>query len=121
MAEPNKIRVHLFFLLLAFSIALGSTAHAGNGQSPGATTASNARTIDVSRIHGRIQIVTAFADYKVQVVQAFPDLRVQTVTAFPDSAGKWQRVESFPDYKIQLVDAFPDFKIQYVDSFPGVP
>jgi hypothetical protein len=75
--------------------------------------------VDVSRIHGRIQFVTSFPDYKVQVVSSFPDLKVQMVTSFPDKPGQWQKVDSFPDYKVQIVDSFPDFTIQYVDSFPG--
>lgn len=74
---------------------------------------------DLSRIHGRIQYVTSFPDYKVQVVKSFEDLRIQVVKSFPDSIGKWQIVDSSPDFKIQLVDSFPDFKIRYVDSFPG--
>ncbi|HRQ89916.1 MAG TPA: hypothetical protein PLA50_14050 [Bacteroidia bacterium] len=75
---------------------------------------------ELGRIHGKIQFVTTFPDYRVQVVTAFPDLKVQKVTAFPVSAGKWQIVDSFPDFKIQIVDSFPDFTIQYVGSFPGV-
>ena len=75
--------------------------------------------VNVAKIHGRIQYVTSFPDYKVQVVQSFPDLKVQLVESFPDQPGKWQIVDSFPDYKIQLVDAFPDFKVQFVESFPG--
>ncbi len=74
---------------------------------------------DVSKIHGRIQFVSSFPDYKVQVVNSFADLRVQIVESFPDKPGRWQIVESFPDYKIQLVNAFPDFTVEYVKSFPG--
>ncbi|HKP02472.1 MAG TPA: hypothetical protein VJU77_03835 [Chthoniobacterales bacterium] len=72
-----------------------------------------------SKVHGRIQYVTSFPDYKVQAVTSFPDLRVQIVTSFPDKPGMWQIVDSFPDYKIQMVNSFPDFTIQYVESFPG--
>lgn len=75
---------------------------------------------DLAKIHGKIQFVTSFPDYKVQVVDSFADLHVQKVTSFPDKPGKWQIVESFPDYKIQIVSSFPDFKIKYVTSFPGV-
>ena len=75
---------------------------------------------DLSKIHGKIQFVTSFPDYKVQVVTSFPDLKVEKVNSFPDGPGKWQIVDSFPDYKIQIVDSFPDFKIEYVTSFPGV-
>lgn len=74
---------------------------------------------NVGKIHGRIQFVNSFPDYKVQVVSSFPDLKIQVVDSFPDGPGKWQIVDSFPDYKIQVVNSFPDFTIQYVDSFPG--
>jgi hypothetical protein len=77
------------------------------------------REIDFSKIHGRVQFVENFADYKVKAVEGSPDLKVQIVEDFPDTPGKWQVVNSFPNYKIQLVDAFPDFTIQYVNSFPG--
>ncbi len=73
----------------------------------------------LAAIHGRVQWVKAFPDYKVKVVDAFPDLKVQIVTTFPDASGKWQIVDAFPDYKIQRVDAFPDFTIKFVDAFPG--
>ena len=69
--------------------------------------ASN-KKVDVSKIHGRIQYVNSFPDYKVQAV-----------TSFPDKPGQWQIVDSFPDYKIQMVNSFPDFTIQFVTSFPG--
>jgi hypothetical protein len=75
--------------------------------------------VDVSKIHGRIQFVQSFPDYKVQAVTSFADLHVQIVTSFPDKPGQWQIVDSFPDYKIEMVNSFPDFTIQYVTSFPG--
>ena len=79
------------------------------GDEPSSTPiASTAAAVDVSKIYGKIQIVTSFPDYEVQVVNSFPD-----------KPGKWQMVNSFPDFKIQLVDSFPDFKIKYVSSFPG--
>ena len=77
------------------------------------------KKVNVSKIHGRIQYVNSFPDYKVQAVTSFPDLRVEIVESFPDKPGQWQIVDSFPDYKIQMVDSFPDFTIQYVKSFPG--
>ena len=77
------------------------------------------KKVNVSKIHGRIQYVNSFPDYKVQAVTSFPDLRVQIVTSFPDKPGQWQIVESFPDYKIEMVNSFPDFTIEYVTSFPG--
>ena len=73
------------------------------------------------RLWGKVQVVTAFPDFKVQKVTAFPDLKVQEVNAFPDTCGKWQFVTAFPDFKIQYVTAFPDFKVQFVNAFPGVP
>jgi hypothetical protein len=75
--------------------------------------------VDVSKIHGRIQYVSSFPDYKVQAVTSFPDLRVQIVKSFPDKPGRWEIVDSFPDYKIQMVQSFPDFTIEFVESFPG--
>lgn len=77
------------------------------------------KKVNVSKVHGKIQYVNSFGDYKVQAVTSFPDLRVQIVTSFPSSPGQWQIVDSFPDYKIQMVESFPDFTIQFVSSFPG--
>jgi hypothetical protein len=91
----------IFLVLLALSVRAGD------------------KKVDVSKIHGRIQFVNSFPDYKVQAVTSFADLHVQIVTSFPDKPGQWQIVESFPDYKIEMVNSFPDFTIQYVKSFPG--
>jgi hypothetical protein len=77
------------------------------------------KKVNVSKIHGRIQFVDSFGDYKVKAVTSFPDLRVEIVTSHPSAPGQWQIVDSFPDYKIQMVDSFPDFTIQFVKSFPG--
>jgi hypothetical protein len=77
------------------------------------------KKVDVSKIHGRIQFVKSFGDYKVKAVTSFPDLRVEIVESHPSAAGQWQIVTSFPDYKIQMVDSFPDFTIQFVKSFHG--
>jgi hypothetical protein len=77
------------------------------------------KKVDVSRIHGRIQYVKSFPDYKVQAVTSFPDLKVQVVESFPTSPGQWQIVDSFLDYKIEMVESFPDFTVQFVTSFPG--
>jgi hypothetical protein len=77
------------------------------------------KKVDVSRIHGRIQYVKSFPDYKVQAVKSFPELKVQIVESFPISPGQWQIVDSFPDYKIEMVDSFPDFTVEFVTSFPG--
>src|SRR6188768_3960802 len=40
------------------------------------------KKVDVSKVHGRIQYVKSFPDYKVQAVTSFPDLRVQVVESF---------------------------------------
>jgi hypothetical protein len=96
-----------FFAAAVLLIALALVVRAGN------------KKLDVSKIHGRIQYVNSFPDYKVQAVTSFPDLRVQIVTSFPDKPGQWQIVDSFPDYKIEMVNSFPDFTIEYVTSFPG--
>ncbi|HRJ72711.1 MAG TPA: hypothetical protein PLS03_10830 [Terrimicrobiaceae bacterium] len=104
-------------LLLPFAafalVALLFSDHSSGSPNP------DRKKIDVSKIHGRIQYVTSFPDYKVQAVQSFPDLKVQVVESFSDQPGKWQIVDSFPDFKIQMVEAFPDFKVQFVTSFPG--
>lgn len=80
---------------------------------------NNGRAIDLEKIHGRIQFVSAFPDFKVQIVDAFEDLRVEKVTAFADAPGKWQIVNANPDYKIQIVNSLADFKVKFVKSFPG--
>jgi hypothetical protein len=109
-ATGEIIAMHLFHVFCAV-LLLGAFA----------TTASGADKPDVAKIHGRIQVVSSFPDYKVKIVESFADLHVQIVESFPDAPGKWQMVDSFPDYKIQFVDSFPDFTIRYVTSFPGVP
>ena len=57
--------------------------------------------LDLAEIHGKIQLVDSFPDFKVKVVSSFADLHVKCVSSFPNSPGKWQMVESFPDFKIQ--------------------
>lgn len=104
-------------IFLPLAIVLLAVQAVSSGLLPSLTAAD--KKVDVSKIHGRIQFVTSFPDYKVKVVQSFPDLRVETVNSFPDRPGRWQIVESFPDYKIQLVDSFPDFTVQFVGAFPG--
>ena len=114
----------VFTLFLLFSFAMIYAAE------PDSTTiATNRVTEPVDKencsckgipLHGKVKVVTAFADFKVKIVESFPDLDVQVVSSFPDKCGQWQFVESFPDFTIQFVDAFPDFKIKYVNAFPGV-
>ncbi|MEQ8405846.1 MAG: hypothetical protein RKE49_12170 [Oceanicaulis sp.] len=77
-------------------------------------------TLDGVPLHGRVQVVEHFADFKVKRVDSFPDLKVAAVDAFADDCGEWRFVESFPDFTITFVDSFPDFTIRYVDRFPGV-
>ena len=112
---PMRIKLFLLSgLLLAGLPAVWPTASLMAGKDGKGTKPP------VGKIHGRIQFVDSFPDFKVQQVSAFPDLRVQKVTAFPAGPGQWQIVDSFPDFKIQMVEAFPDFTVQFVDSFPGV-
>ena len=60
----------------------------------------------LAKIHGKIQIVTSFPDYKVQVVDSFADLHVKKVTSFPDDPGEWQLVDSFPRFQDSDCDEF---------------
>jgi hypothetical protein len=78
-------------------------------------------TLDGIPLHGEVEVVEHFADFRVQVVTSFPDLKVKTVSSFPDDCGEWEFVDSFPDFTIEFVDSFPDLKIEFVDSFPGLP
>lgn len=71
-------------------------------------------------LHGKVQVVDVFEDYKVKVVDVFEDLDVEKVDYWPDKEGQWQFVDNFPDFKIKFVDAFPDFTIKYVKYFPGL-
>ena len=61
-------------------------------------------------LHGKVQFVESFPDFKIKIVESFPDIRVQLVKAFPDNCGEWV-----------VVNSFPDFKVEYVESFPGKP
>jgi hypothetical protein len=72
-------------------------------------------------LHGKVQFVSSFPDFKIQYVTSFPDLNVKFVNSFPNKCGEWQIVESFPDFKVQVVESFPDFKVKVVESFPGLP
>ena len=70
------------------------------------TLEARQQRLDPSRLHGRVQFVESFPDYRVQVVKSFPDLPVEMVNAFLD-------------YRLKIVDSFPDFTIEYVEAFPG--
>lgn len=121
----NLFRNTFFYLAVIIACFMNfSLVFSNNNSSSKGTPSSESRSgkqgkPDVSKIYGKIKIVTAFADYKVKVVDHFPDLRVKVVDHFPDGPGKWQLVDHFPDYTIQLVDHFPDFTIKWVDHFPG--
>lgn len=99
---------------------MGSRRGLNNPGAPAVETDMARKNIDLSKIHGRIQFVRSFPDFKVKVVDHFPDLRVKKVRHFANKPGLWKIVTSFPDYKIQIVNHFPDFKIKYVNHFPGV-
>ena len=102
--------------LIKFSLVLALGAAAG----PAAADAKiKGCTLNGKALHGRVQVVKSFADFKVQIVTSFPDLQVMTVKSFPDSCGRWQWVNELPDFTIEYVEAFPDFTIQFVESFPG--
>jgi hypothetical protein len=73
--------------------------------------------VDPSTIHGKIQFVKSFPDYKVKAVTSFPDLKVKIVKSQP-GAGEWQIVKTFPNFKIQLVETFPDFTVEFADGIP---
>jgi hypothetical protein len=102
----------LLAAMAALACVLAVGAFAGTAQ-------AGRKAVDLKKLHGRVQFVDSFPDYKVQVVNSFPDLKVQMVDAFPDKPGQWQKVDSFPDFRVQIVESFPDFTIQWVDSFPG--
>ena len=103
-------RMVVLFLITA--VGMSSSAWAGK--------VGRDCTYKGKRLYGKVQVVTAFPDFKVRIKDSFQDIKVRTVTSFPDSCGKWQFVTAFPDFKIQFVDAFEDFSIRYVDAFPGV-
>lgn len=65
--------------------------------------------------HGRVKVVSSFADLKVKVVDSFPDLKVRRVKCFPDHPGEWQFVTSNPDFTIKYVTYNEDIRIQFVD------
>lgn len=79
--------------------------------------AAEKKKLDPSQIHGRIQFVKSFPDYKVKAVTSFPDLKVKVVKNLP-GPGEWEIVKSFPDYKIQLVNSFPDFTVEFAGGVP---
>ena len=78
-------------------------------------------TLNGKALHGKVQVVSSFPDFKVEVVQSFPDLKVEEKSSFADDCGEWEFVDSFPDFTIEYVTSFPDFKIELVSSFPGLP
>ncbi len=100
-----------FTLLFALAGLLTLLTFAGHAR------AKEKKKLDPSTIHGRIQFVKSFPDYKVKAVTSFADLKVKVVKSLPGT-GEWQIVESFPDYKIQMVQSFPDFTVEFADGVP---
>ena len=115
----NKKCISIVFLLLSYIAIAEEQKNPIQSDCSCSKQESNGKIKQIP-LHGKVKIVTAFADFKVQVVTAFEDIAVKKVTAFPDNCGEWQYVDSFEDYSVQFVDAFPDFTIKYVDAFPGV-
>lgn len=72
------------------------------------------------KLHGKVQFVDDFPDFKIQYVKHFPDLNVEFVDNFPNDCGEWQVVDQFPDFKVQVVEHFPDLKVKKVKHFPGM-
>lgn len=105
--SPRRLRCVVLRILPLLSIPMAPTVLAAD--------------IDLTSLHGKVQVVEHFADYTVKIVPHFPDLKVQWVEHLPDAPGKWQRVEHFADFTVQFVDHFPDFTIQLVEHFPGLP
>ena len=104
--HPMKHRPRVFLIILGTLAMLLVVAVAAD------------QKVDPSKIHGRIQLVDSFPDFKVKAVKSFPDAKVKVVDAFP-GPGKWQIVDSFPNFQIQLVDSFPDFTVEFADGIPG--
>lgn len=73
-----------FLLLLAIATVMGLVAKGF----PVAAVQAKSTKPDVAKIHGRIQFVTSFPDYKVKTVESFPDLKVEIVASFPDKPGQ---------------------------------
>jgi hypothetical protein len=80
--------------------------------------AAEKKKVNPASIHGRIQLVTSFPDYRVQAVTGLADVRVKIVKSLPHS-GEWQIVSSFPDYRIELVNALPDFTVEFDGGVPS--
>ena len=102
-------------------VALLAALALGGARFPTATRSDpTAAKPDPGRIYGKLQDVTALADYKVEVVTACEDLAVREGGLVARQPGpEWQIVTSLPDYKIQRVFAFADFKVRSVTSLPG--
>jgi hypothetical protein len=94
-----------------------------NGNATGSSSGSKLESCEYDGIplHGKVQFVESFADFKIEYVESFPDLKVKFVTSFPDECGEWEVVESFPDFKVEVVESFADIKVEVVESFPGLP
>jgi len=44
------------------------------------------KKVHVAKVHGRIQYVNSFPDYKIEMVNSFPDFTIQYVKSFPGPA-----------------------------------
>ena len=55
----------------------------------GAPRSARAEKPDLSRLYGKVKVVSSFPDYKVKIVESFADLHVKLVESFPDAPGKW--------------------------------
>jgi hypothetical protein len=47
-------------------------------------------------LFGKVQVVTALADFQVQKVDALADIKIKKVTTMPKNCGEWQFVDAFP-------------------------
>ncbi len=81
------------------------------------TITVNGRTIP---LYGRVQVVSAAADFTVEVRSQAADLRVKTVSCCAQACGEWEFVSSAADFTVQFVSSAADLTIEYVSSFPGL-
>ena len=72
-------------------------------------------------LHGRVQVVSSFADFRVEVVNSNPDLYVEVVTHITSSpeCGEWEFVDHNPDFTVEF-GPNADFSITYVTRSPGI-
>lgn len=97
-----------FFSLLAIALCVGA----------GTVDASDSRREKAAKCWGRIQVVSAHADFQVRIVEHFADLNVKQ-TVHPGGIGEWHLVEAHPDWTVQFVSAHEDFSITF-SPHPGL-